>query len=273
MTTKPVPPPQSDLDLRAVLADRQSSLPPRLKQIAAYVVQHPEDIAFATVAELAARCGVQPSAIIRFCKAIGFAGYGGLQALCRQSLRGQDHAARLDRLQSNEQAGGATAGFVEASILSLRKLRPDDLDRALDAASNALQQVSFFHIVGFRRMFSVAAYLSYSFSVLGLRTQLVDQAGGLGPDSVTSFRTGDGMIAVSFSPYASQTLAIAAMARDAGIPVVSITDSPLSPLASLSQAMIEVVEADHAGFRSLAATMTVASALATRLAGDRKLTR
>jgi DNA-binding MurR/RpiR family transcriptional regulator len=265
--------PQRYAAFRAELALQNANLPPRLREIASFVVRYPSEIAFATVAQIAAQAHVQPSAVIRFCKAMGLDGYSELQALCRQSLSRQDHATRLERLRDQDQASSrasASAGFVLAAIHSLQTLSLETLDEAIEVAANQLQPCATLQVIGLRRMFSVAASLVYGLGALGLRARLIDQAGGLGPESAQGFDPRDGMIAISFAPYASATLALATLAKEAGLPVVAITDSPLSPLVPIASAVIEISEADHAGFRSLAATMATASALATRIAAIRQ---
>jgi DNA-binding MurR/RpiR family transcriptional regulator len=54
------------------------------------------------------------------------------------------------------------------------------------------------------------------------------------------------------------------------VPVVSLTDSAFSPLAECSTEWFEVVEADHAGFRSLSASMAFAMALTVGIAEERR---
>ena len=53
-------------------------------------------------------------------------------------------------------------------------------------------------------------------------------------------------------------------------PLVAITDSPFSPLAMNTSVWFEVVESDFEGFRTLAATMTLAAALAIAVAETRR---
>ena len=53
------------------------------------------------------------------------------------------------------------------------------------------------------------------------------------------------------------------------MPLVVITDSPLSPLASLAKARFEVAESDFGSFRSLSATFCLAITLAVALANRR----
>ncbi len=54
--------PTSFTALQAAIAQRQNSLSPRLRQIAEYALSNPNDMALETVAQIAERAGVQPSA-------------------------------------------------------------------------------------------------------------------------------------------------------------------------------------------------------------------
>lgn len=72
--------------LRAAIAQRHAALPGRLQQVAEFVLDHPTDVALATVAEVAERTGVQPSAIVRFARALGFNGFTEMQQVFRSRL-------------------------------------------------------------------------------------------------------------------------------------------------------------------------------------------
>ena len=80
-------------------------------------------------------------------------------------------------------------------------------------------------------------------------------------------------IAVSFSPYASLTVDHAQVLSDQGVPIVSITDSAFSPLVALSKLWFEVAESDFGGFRSLSATMALATAIAIAIGEERRAGR
>ena len=57
--------------LRALIAQRAEDLPRRLMQVAGYALDNPDEIAFGTVASIAAKADVQPSALVRFSRALG----------------------------------------------------------------------------------------------------------------------------------------------------------------------------------------------------------
>ena len=79
-------PPASAEELRSAILDRYESLSKRLQQIARYVLDEPNAVALETLAVLAERCSVQPSAIVRFAKSFGFEGASQMQRLFRDGL-------------------------------------------------------------------------------------------------------------------------------------------------------------------------------------------
>ena len=125
------------------------------------------------------------------------------------------------------------------------------------------------HCLGQRRSFCVAHYLTYALSQLGLPASLIDNVGGLGPEQLARADPDDALIAISFSPYSPFTVDLAKRARRAAVPIVVVTDSALSPLASLADVRFEIVESDFGSFRSLAATLCLAMTLAVAVAEKR----
>ncbi len=99
---------------------------------------------------------------------------------------------------------------------------------------------------------------------------LVDQVAALGPEQLSGADRSDVLVAVSFSPYSPTTVELTGHAAARRVPVVAITDSPFSPLSPSAEVRIEIVEADHAGFRSLSATLSLAMALAVAAGARRR---
>ncbi len=111
--------------------------------------------------------------------------------------------------------------------------------------------------------------MAYAFGKLGIRSQIAGTAAGIDEDILALATPRDVGFAVSFSPYAPETVAQARALAGRGVPVLSLTDSLFSPLAELSAEWFEIVEADHAGFRLLSASMTFAMALTVAVAQER----
>ncbi len=265
----------ADFDsFRAEVTLRRDSLPPRLRQIAEYALMHPDDMAFGTAAGIAAAAQVQPSSLVRFAQLLGFSGFSELQTIFRNRLISGSHLERIEQIGAARRHGVASDsldGFIKASIVSLQRLESAATHSAIGQAADLLAKARSIEIIGLRRVFAVASYLSYGFSRLGVRARLIDGIGGFEPAHLGAFDSTDALIAISFRPYTPATIDIARMVAAAGAPVIAITDTALSPLSEFASSRIEVVETDFSGFRSLAATFAVASALMAEVAERRAL--
>jgi DNA-binding MurR/RpiR family transcriptional regulator len=271
-----VTPPQDFDTLRAAILERKGELPKRLTQVAAYALDHPDEIAFGTAASIALSADVQPSTLVRFAQQFGFDGFSGLQQLFRARLR-ERTSSYEERLRALEQDGAALAesttifnGFIAAAHRSIDTIaaavEPDAFERAVTLLANA----ETIYLIAKRRSYPISSYMAYAFGKLKVRCQLVGTSAGIDDDLLAMATPDDAAFAVSFSPYASESAAQARALAARGIPVVSLTDSAFSPLAECSREWFEVVEADHAGFRSLSASMAFAMALTVSIAEKRR---
>ncbi len=269
--------PPRDFDgLKDLLLARRDQLPRRLVQVAAFALENPDEIAFGTVASVAAQAAVQPSTLIRFAQTIGYAGFSDLQEVFRAQLKSRwpDYRERLARLsagddQRGEGAGDLLDGFVESAIVSIERMRNTVPHADMERAAKLLAEADTIFLLGLRRAFPVTAYLAYALAKLGLRAVLVDQVAALAPEQISGATRRDALIAVSFAPYTPVTVELTRSAAERHVPVVAITDSPLSPLAPSAKVQLEIVEADYSGFRSLSATLCLAMALAVATAARR----
>ena len=257
-------PPTTLAEFRERLAAVSDGLPRRLQACATHVAANMDRIAVSTVAELAAKANVAPSAFMRFCQILGFSGFSEMQRLFRDSYAPPwpDYATRLENLKSagSGSPGALVAEFVEAGHLSLESLAKSLDETALSAAVATLTGADTIHVIGARRAFPVAAYLADVFEKMAVPSILHDGVGRL--EHRGALRPGDALLAISFAPYAPETLALADAAKDAGLPIVAITDHATSPLARTASAVLCVPEVDFGAFRSLSATWALSLALA-----------
>ncbi|WP_172123477.1 MULTISPECIES: MurR/RpiR family transcriptional regulator [unclassified Devosia] len=272
---KPLTPADYDA-LRATILERKNELPKRLTQVAAYALDNPDEIAFGTAASIALSADVQPSTLVRFAQHFGFDGFSGLQQLFRARLR-ERTSSYEERLRTLELDGTARAestnifnGFLAAAHRSIDAIGaavdPDSFERAV----TLLARADTIYLIAKRRSYPISSYMAYAFGKLRVRCQLVGTANGMDDDLLAMATPRDAAFAVSFSPYAPESAAQARTLAARDIPVVSLTDSAFSPLAECSREWFEVVEADHAGFRSLSASMAFAMALTVSIAEQRR---
>ncbi len=263
-------------EFRALLLEEYDGLSKRLKQVARYVLDEPNELALETLAVIARRCNVQPSAIVRFAQAFGFSGASQMQRLFRDGLLSANSAIgygervrRFSESVSKTPAGeGLLSEFVEGNILALQNLRETVSEQDMRQAVDLIAHAEVLHIVGFRRAFPIAAYLAYSLQQLGKHVQFIDGVGGLARSQANTIGRNDLLIAVSFHPYAPETVDLTEIAARNGAKILSISDSRVSPIAKPADVALQVHDSEVRSFRSLAASMCLAQAVAIGFAFD-----
>lgn len=263
--------PQSLEELLERISLQRGSLPKRLRQCADYIVQNMNDVAFATVAEISERADVQPSAVMRFCQVMGFGGYSDMQKLVRLNIQPKMpvYSERIQNLRDrgDDSPTAILAEFVEAGRQSLEQLSATVNAASLEQAVDTLAQAQLIHIMGLRRAYPVASYLSYAFEKLNIPSVLHGGGGRLA--HTESMRDGDVLIAITFAPYSPETLQLADEARRRGLPVIVMSDSPAVPMEAPSFLPLIVSEIDFGAFRSLSATLSLAISLAVATGAKR----
>lgn len=262
--------------LRALIVERAPDFPRRLTQVASYALENPDDIAFGTVATIAQAADVQPSTLVRFAQSLGYQGFSELQEVFQSRLRERvlNYDERLEQLREHTRNSGKAGlvfdGFANASEQSLATLREKLDPQQLQVAADMLAKAETIYLIGLRRSFPISTYMAYAFGKLGVRSVLIDAVGGLAAEQLAFAGERDAVLAISFAPYASETVTLSQLASDKGVPVVSITDSPFSPLAQIADLWIEVVEANFEGFRSMSATLALAMTITVAVAERKK---
>lgn len=261
--------------LRGEIVRRHESLSKRLQQIGRYILDEPNDIALETLAVIADRCGVQPSAIVRFAKTFGFDGASQMQRLFRDGLLSNNaalgYSERVRQLDQTANAHGVEPAellgeFIEGNKLALQNLLQTVSEADMRAAVDAITAAEIVHVVGFRRSFPIASYLVYSLLQAGKRAIFIDGVAGLGLQQAQAIGANDLLIAVSFQPYSEETVAIVGAVAARGHNVLAISDSLVSPIAKPAQHVLQVRESEVRKFRSLSASMCLAQALVINFA-------
>lgn len=264
--------PQDFESLRAYLIEKKKDLPKRLAQVAEYALQCPDEIAFGTTSSIAIEASVQPSTIIRLANQLGYKGFSAFQNVFRDRLRRHPitYDERLDTLESHLNDGSEEAimlnGFLTAARTSINNFEVNIDLEVLKKSIKILSEAETIYLLAKRRSYPLAAFMAYIFGKLKIRYHIVGSMIGNDNDLLEAASSKDAAIAISFSPYAQETIAQIQMMVNSKVPVVSITDSPFSPLTTYSPIWFEIVEADYAGFRSLSAGLVLASVLSVSIA-------
>ena len=262
--------------LKGDLARSYPALSPQLQAIATFALEHPHDMALHTVARLAKGAGVQPSALVRFAQALGYDGFSDLQGVFRsrlverssQSPGLRNYRERIEAFRAEHPKSGPIAvldQFIGDGIASLEQLHEHVTGAQLQAAVRILAGVQQIYVLGHRRSFPVAYYLSYALTQLELRAPLLGALGGMLKEPARVIGPKDALLVVSFRNYTPEVVEVAQTCRARKVPVVAITDNALSPLARAATVCFQIEEQTSKPFRMLVAPMCLAQALVVAL--------
>lgn len=261
-------------ELRGAIAQRHRALSGRLQQIAEFVLDHPTEVALGTVAEVAARSGVPPSAIVRFAHALGFGGFTEMQQVFRSRLVAgvaPSYKARLARMKHEEKSilgrkpAAVLGRFVAEAQSALVTLSQSAHARELDAATAILANARDIYLLGLGGSFPVATHLAYVLRKLGRRVMLLDGLGGSIHEQSHPAGPEDALVAISFRNYYPDTARLFPELVARGVPAISITDSLLSPIVEGARVVFEIQDMPEPALRTLVAPMCLVQALAIGL--------
>ena len=212
--------------LRSLILERRSTLPKRLMQVAAYALDNPDESAFRTAASIAEASKVQPSTLVRFAQQFGFEGFSSLQLLFRARLR-ERTSTYEERLRLLKQEGPQLSenanilnGFVAAGHRSLDALSMSIDHDVFEQAVTVLARAETIFLVAKRRAYPISSYMAYALGKLKVKCIAVGTAAGIDDDVLALAGPLDAAFAVSFAPYASETIAQANALSDQGVAVV-----------------------------------------------------
>jgi DNA-binding MurR/RpiR family transcriptional regulator len=258
---------QGHQTLSAYISSRFDEFSRSQKDVAQYVVDHLDEVAFHTAEELARRASTSSSTVVRFSQALGFEGFPELQEAAREEYRhlhraadptnGQKSAEPLFSLDQSAFESAVAADHVNVEETA-RKMSRSDIESAIDAISAARRVL----IAGTDQMAFFASYLRHLLMLLDLQADIVAS-----PSQEALSRLGridDSMLVVGLSAGRPHPLVVRAMklARHRKAGTIAITDATLSEVAKLAQIRLYYSSNSPAYVRSHTALLSMIQALA-----------
>lgn len=214
-------PEATTLDLVAAVS---SDLTPTERRIAEAVLAEPTLLAFGTVSDLAGRVGTSRPSIVRFATKLGFDGYTELQQHVRSDL-----SRRLSRPSERIRRDGETAVPVRAAI-------DDAITSVFDALNGGRLEELVAPVVSAENVWILSGETSQAgaralhsgLSIVRPGVRLLEEHSFA--SDLSDAGPGDAAVAVDFIRYRRPVASATRFLAEAGVTVVAITDSPLSPL-------------------------------------------
>lgn len=232
------------------------------KLIADFILKNYDKAAFMTAAKLGDSVGVSESTVVRFAIELGFSGYPKLQKALQELIKNK--LTSVQRLElSNDYAceENVLRGVLKSDIENLRatleKINLENFNCVIDEIFKA----KTVYIVGLRSSSAIAEFLGFYLRLIIKDVRVVAHNISNIFEQMINCDEGDLVIGIGFPRYALRTINGLEFAKERKAKVVAITDSNVSPLATVADYAL-IAQSNMASFvDSLVAPLSVINAL------------
>lgn len=222
------------MPIQELIAEVNDKLTPTERRVAQLVLEDPTLLAFGTVSDLAARAQTSRPSIVRFANKLGFEGYTDLQRTIREGLSNQINSPS-HRIRHRERSLAPVREGVQNAV--------DHLFDTMDAArlreiAKPIASANHVWILTGETSKAGAMVLQSGLSMLRGDVRLVGEHST--GHELSSANGKDLAVVFDFARYRRNSITSARTLTDMGVPLIAITDGPLSPLASLTKNWCEL---------------------------------
>jgi DNA-binding MurR/RpiR family transcriptional regulator len=220
--------------VRVVDLFQGARLTPTQRRIAHSLVQHAPSAAYLSAAEVAELAGVSQPSVTRFAMALGYAGYPALRRELRALVGVGTAPADSDGDNAVQRALRTETQHLERMADELGSLAAVERGARLLAASRPLP------VLGLRAAGPLASYFGYFAAKVHPDVRVLDDGGTMLLDRLDQARAAGAtaMLAIVLPRYPRETLEAIREAGNAGLAVVALTDSAVSPVAAYADVVL-----------------------------------
>lgn len=217
------------------LTEEWDALTPEAQKAARYVLENPNDVGVSTVREIAEAANVKPNTFVRMARQVGFEGYEDFRAPFREAIRKgpvsfPDRARWLQEIRKSGDLGGLYADMAEGAIRNLEETFAGIDAEALKSAAEAIWASRQVFTLGVGVNNANARNFTYLASTGMVQFHAIPRPGSTPTDDLAWSDTRDVLIAMSMRPYRSEVVAAIEVAREQGLTIIGLSDSPASPI-------------------------------------------
>ncbi|MCG7520308.1 MurR/RpiR family transcriptional regulator [Ruegeria sp. Ofav3-42] len=229
----------NDTDVSSIVLDRLTeewdALTPEAQKAARYVLENPTDVGVSTVREIAEAAKVKPNTFVRMARQVGFEGYEDFRAPFRDAIRRgsvsfPDRARWLQDIGKSGDLGGLYADMIGAAIRNIEETFAGIDAASLKSAAEDIWNCRQIFTLGVGVNNSNARNFTYLASTGMKQFHAIPRPGSTPVDDLAWADEQDVLIAITCHPYRTEVIDAIKLARQQGLTVVGISDSPASPV-------------------------------------------
>jgi len=243
------------MSILKILGAKMESMTQADRQIARFILDHPEQMLAMSSAALAEATGRSQSSVVKFSQKLGYDGYQQLKLAVNKAKAQEFHAPAgviHGTIDASDSYMTVLQKLIGSKLLSMRETAAVNSEEVIDSAIDAVLAARRIQLAGVGASSLVARDFSYKLLKLG-RTVLVDSDSHIQISNASALTGEDLLIALSHSGRSLETLRIAELAKKRGATVLSVTGLAPNPLLDLADIHLFTV-ADEERVRSSAIT-------------------
>ena len=217
------------------LTEEWGALTPETQKAARYVLENPRDVGISTVREIAEAAKVKPNTVVRMARQVGFEGYEDFrepfrEAIRRGSINFPDRARWLQDIRKSGDLGGLYADLLGAAIRNVEDTFAGISADQLQTAAEAIWASRYVYVLGVGVNNANAHNFTYLASTGMTQFHAIPRPGSVATDDLAWADGRDVLIAMTCRPFRTEVIEAVEIAREQGLTVISISDSPASPI-------------------------------------------
>jgi len=217
------------------LSDAWDSLTPEAQKAARYVLENPRDVGVSTVREIAEAAKVKPNTVVRMARQVGFDGYEDFREPFRAAIRAgevsfPDRARWLQEIRRSGDMGGLYADMVGSAIRNIEESFASLTADQFKAAAEDIWAARNVFTLGVGVNNANARNFTYLASTGMTQFHAIPRPGSVAVDDLAWADRRDVLIAMTHRPFRTEVVEAVAIAREQGVKIIGISDSPASPI-------------------------------------------
>jgi len=225
-----------NINIIEVFEEKFNTFTPAQQRFSRYMLNNKYQASFLKAYEIAKIVNTHPSTIIRFIQSIGYSGYIDFQKDLRRIVTNQVlNYGQIEKAEKFNKNNSILQLCLNKAFINLKKLKEmlneRDVKKFVDIILNAERKF----IIANRTSFSLSHFFYYKANLILKNTYLVNSFDGGIFNIFGDLNKDDLVIAISFPRYTKLTVDFAKSAYNENIKLISITDSKISPLYSISE--------------------------------------
>lgn len=241
------------------------------KLIANFILEDYDKAAFMTAASLGKSIDVSESTVVRFANRLGYEGYRDLQKDLQELIKNKlTTIQRLNLAESEYSKDDTLEKLMERDMDNIKKtinqVNIGEFDEAVDLVLKAKKK----YIVGLRTSSFLAGYLGFYLNFIMDNVNVIRSESNDIFEQLLRITSDDVLIVITYPRYSKRIMEVVEFAKDRETPIITITDSKMSPAAVESDISLIAISDMLSFIDSLVAPMSLINSFIISLGNKNK---